>query len=94
MPTHQQLLIGIEEAVEHQRDQHEHVPKDLSRLHRSKLTVSLELLLALMNPLAPTMTNPIIAHPHPATCLRSITIPKRTLEKMAVVTMLAPLNIR
>lgn len=47
-----------------------------------------------MKPLAPTITRPIIAAPHPAKCLFYITIPNNTFEKIAVVTMLAPLNIK
>jgi hypothetical protein len=47
-----------------------------------------------MKPLAPTMTSPTIAAPHPARWRFSMTIPNSTLEKMAVVTMLAPLNMR
>jgi hypothetical protein len=47
-----------------------------------------------MNPLAPTITRPTMAEPQPTRCRFSIAIPKRSLEKIAVVTMLAPLNIR
>lgn len=51
-------------------------------------------LLALMKPLAPTITSPTIADPHPAKWRFSITIPNSILENKAVVTILAPLNIR
>ncbi len=49
--------------------------------------------LLLRNPEAPTIVSPSIASPHPVMCLFSTTILTRMREKMAVVTMDAPLNI-
>ena len=45
-------------------------------------------------PLDPTIASPTTAKPHPIQCLFSIIIPNKIFEKIAVVTILAPLNIR
>lgn len=47
-----------------------------------------------MYPLAPTIIRPITAQVHPIQCLSSTFMSNRSLEKMAVVTMLEPLNMR
>jgi hypothetical protein len=47
-----------------------------------------------MYPLAPTIISPITAQVHPIQCLSSTFIANRSFEKIAVVTILDPLNIR
>lgn len=47
-----------------------------------------------MYPLAPTTISPMIAQVQPIQCLSSTRMLKSSLEKMAVVTMLEPLNMR
>lgn len=47
-----------------------------------------------MYPLAPTIMRPITAQEQPIQCLISTFISNRSLEKMAVVTILEPLNMR
>lgn len=94
MLSHQILFVGIEETVENQRNQHQYIAQKLGRLNKRICTKSELLFDGCKKPLVPTIIRPNIAAPHPTKCRFCITIPKRIFEKIAVVTILAPLNIK
>lgn len=65
MSSHKKLFIGIQKAIENERDKHENISENLGRLDKIMFTVSVEESLVVMKPLAPTIIRPTIADPQP-----------------------------
>lgn len=59
------MFVGIQKAVEYERNEHENIAENFSGLDRKIITVSVEESLLVIKPLPPTMIRPIIAAPQP-----------------------------